>query len=294
MNDPVLIFVHVPKAGGTTLHTILARQYAPAATYRLDIQHPGELQRFLELPPEARARIRCLRGHLPFGLHTQLPRPPHYITLLRDPVERFLSQYRHCLRAPENAARLGFPPERSRSLEAYLDLEIERRGLNFQTRFLCGAFDRTHPEAPYPPLPADALARACDHLDRHILLAGPVDRFDEFLVLAQRLLGWRRLAYLRRNVDPDRGNGEAPDPRPETLARIRALHAADEALVAHARARFDRLVAAQGPDFTRAVLGLRRWDALACRAQRAYNTAPIRRLRALARTGLRSMSHRHA
>ena len=283
-----LVFVHIPKAGGTTLHAILERQYAPAVTWRCDMQQHGDLQRFLALPPRQRDAVRCLRGHLPFSLCALLPRPAACVTLLREPVQRFVSQYSHCRRNPANAEAIGFPRERTRTLEDYIELEIERHGINLQTRLIGGYLDLQRPEPPFDPLPADALDTAKHNLQTHFLAAAPVERFDEFLVLMKRLLGWRCRAYTRRNIDPA---ASAARPLPPALAeRIRELHHLDRELFRFVRVRFEQQVREQGAGFQREVERLRRRAALLHGLQTLYNRPSLLRLRRRARRACRSLA----
>jgi len=66
-----LIFLHIPKAAGTTLHSILESHYAAENTH--SIYDPDEAAReFAAWPLEKREPIRLLKGHLAFGLHELL------------------------------------------------------------------------------------------------------------------------------------------------------------------------------------------------------------------------------
>jgi len=92
--DEALIFLHIPEAAGSTLHRIINRQYPPSSRYHVE---GGRVKQSIDelksLPEDERAGILCLKGLMHFGLHELLPRPVHYITILRDPVERAVSHY---------------------------------------------------------------------------------------------------------------------------------------------------------------------------------------------------------
>ncbi len=45
------------------------------------------------MPEEKRNKIRCLKGHMPFGLHKYLLNSSVYLTVLREPIERVISHY---------------------------------------------------------------------------------------------------------------------------------------------------------------------------------------------------------
>src|SRR5262245_34850495 len=98
-----VIFLHLPKTGGTTLSAILERQYRPdqVLPIRGDVRsNRGDMvfDVLRSVPQERIASLRLVSGHIPYGMHELLPAPSLYITLLRDPVQRALSQYRHVLR----------------------------------------------------------------------------------------------------------------------------------------------------------------------------------------------------
>lgn len=88
-----LIFLHIAKASGSTLHRIIERQYPAEVIYSIDGLNVAEsTNKFKNLSREQRQKIKVLKGHMSFGLHEYLPRPSTYITMLREPVERvFLS-----------------------------------------------------------------------------------------------------------------------------------------------------------------------------------------------------------
>ena len=90
--DRTLIFLHIPKAAGTTLNRIFRRRYRKSDIYMFDGSYE-KLDTFKKLPPERRRQIRLLCGHMPFGMHKYLLRLADYITILRDPVDRIVSHY---------------------------------------------------------------------------------------------------------------------------------------------------------------------------------------------------------
>jgi len=95
MTEPLtLIFHHIGKTGGMTLRDIVTRQYPAKALY----EFPGgkEMERLDELArmkESRRRKIRCLMGHWIFGVHEHVPGPYAYMTMLREPVDRTISNF---------------------------------------------------------------------------------------------------------------------------------------------------------------------------------------------------------
>ena len=83
-NNLHVIFLHIPKAAGTTLTRILERYYNKDRIFVIWGRRLQEsIGEFTSLPAASRAEIMLLRGHMPFGLHEHLPEPSTYITMLR-------------------------------------------------------------------------------------------------------------------------------------------------------------------------------------------------------------------
>jgi len=98
-----LIFLHIPKNGGTTLNTIINRKYKKDAIFNIvEVNHERpNIPEFKNLPQNEREKIKVLKGHLQFGLHTYLPGPSKYVTLLRKPEDRIYSYYQYVKQRPQ-------------------------------------------------------------------------------------------------------------------------------------------------------------------------------------------------
>ncbi len=279
-------FVHLPKAAGTTLHGILMRQYPADRTLILDVQRPGYRETLDAITERQKATALCLRGHMPFGLHSITGREFACITVLRDPVRRFISKYRNLARRPERALEMGFPLERLGSLEDFITMQVERNAMNFQTRMIAGWVDLEAPLFPYAePVPDEALARAQANIEQYFTVAGLVEKFDESVALMQLALGWSPVRYARRNVAP--GAGSSPGPgggvQDRLSERIRSLNHLDVQLVAFATARLEHQMQAAGEEFTRALAGIRRRSGMLSRLQGLARSMGLGRMAPLAR-----------
>jgi hypothetical protein len=131
-----LLFVHLGRTGGTTLRTdVLYKRVRPEATFCVDIPEPparyGSVNDLLALPFKEQAKLRLVLGHMPFGLRNRLPIPEtwHYVTFLRDPATRIVSEYYQVRANPGNPAH---PLGLQHSLE-----EFVRRGYGLSWNGMC-------------------------------------------------------------------------------------------------------------------------------------------------------------
>jgi len=230
-----IIFLHIPKAAGTTLKVITQQLYVPRVTYEIvdGLTKDSQLAAFRALSEAERRRIKFLQGHFPFGLHEHLPQPAAYITLLRDPVERILSSYYYILREPKHFRH----QEVAGGGMSILDyVESEKLYLNNgQTQIIAG------PDAggddPRRSPAKDLLSRALENLDKHFAVVGLSERFVESLALLRRRFGWPNVRYHNENVTQNRP-ARAAVPQ-KTIERIRELNQLDLRLYDWAARRFE-------------------------------------------------------
>jgi hypothetical protein len=190
--DPLLL-VHLPKTAGTTLAQLMRYHYRAGA-----FKGAGNvLSRFDDAEPRLRTiarkpRFRAAAGHVSFGLAEQVLPEATFVTILREPVARTLSQY-YFLTESGNGTGL-VPPWLDGDVRGIgLDEAFERGYLlnDLQTRMLCGLV------SPFEELPADALTRATANLRERFAYVGTTEHFDELLALLNLELGWPTTAYER-------------------------------------------------------------------------------------------------
>jgi hypothetical protein len=226
-----LIYIHVPKAAGTTFSDIIEQNYPPREVLTI-LHQPGRtIEDFMRQPIEERQRPRVIKGHFPFGLHEHVPRPCTYITILRDPVARVLSHYYYVLRTPEHYLYDKVAGSKM-SLAKYVGSPVTTELDNGQVRMIsgCGRF------IPIGQCGQQHLQQAKENLQKHFLFAGLVERFDETLLILGRFLEWKNLFYTRKNVT-DHSDPFAVDL--SVLQTIREKNSLDVELYAFVRNHFD-------------------------------------------------------
>jgi hypothetical protein len=192
-DDRSIIYVHLPKCGGTTFNRIIEWEYPPLQVFSVDPSFfRWSYQRLLRWPQERLARIKVFKGHMPFGLHQRLAQPATYITVLRDPVDRAISDYYFPL---TNRLQPRHKVVRNVTLEEYIRITPHK---NVQTKMLSGldhGYDFLAGECS-----ADELKLAKRNLSTQFSLVGLTERFNESLALAKIEFGWRLHRYADFNV----------------------------------------------------------------------------------------------
>jgi hypothetical protein len=182
---------------------------------------------------EYRSTLRLLHGHFAFGIHEYVPRSCRYVTVLREPVARVVSAYKHVLKRTSHDYH-------ERVIKGRIDLEefIETFWLeekrNRQIRDLCNEYDG--------PVDRELLEQAKRNLES-FLVVGLTERFEETFALIRRTLRLRLPFYVTRNV------GFPLQPSERAIQLIRERELLDIELYAFAQQLFDKRVGAQDNSF---------------------------------------------
>lgn len=248
--QPLIICLHLPKTGGTTLVSIMRRQYSPDAVAGLGVAQPA-------LAPIQRAaqalfpHTAVAHTNLRVGLHAFLARESTYITLLRDPVERVISQYFHILRDPSWSPHQTLHAERI-SLKSWASSGRFPRAANLQTARLSGA------DPSDRPCPAALLQQAKRNLRERFSVVGITERFDETAIMLKRAFHWRSVLYTSQNVGANRPHKASIDAG--TLRAIEDANRLDIELYDYARGIFEEQLSRQPADFEMELEAFRRMN----------------------------------
>jgi len=236
--NETILFLHIPKTGGSTLYKILERQYSRAQTLRLE---SAEIARFKKLSAEQRGRYRLIEGHLYFGLHRFIPRASTYFTFMRRPVERVLSFYYYARSTPDHYLYSHLANERL-DLKTAIAGELTPELRNGQTRQLAG----DEWEDPQRVVTRAALERAQANLT-HFRVVGLQEEFDASLLLLRRAFDWHLPFYVKENVTNKKPDETFLDP--DTRELIEEANRFDLELYDYARGLFEEQCRAAGNSF---------------------------------------------
>ena len=247
-NFDTLIFLHIPKTAGTTLRPIIERQYRRSVILRAYNSGEGAKGRefFVALPIERIKRVGLVVGHIEFGWHALMPQKAIYLTMLREPIDRVVSQYYHIRghtsHRLHNAVKGG-----AVDIEEYVRRGLNPDASNGETHWLSGGLESdTH-----SGLPEEALQKAKDNIEEYFPVIGIQERFDESLILFKRAFRWKWVYYSRRNVADSRASlTTLPD---RVVRTIREFNQLDIDLYEYAQRKFEDLVLNEGITFRREV-----------------------------------------
>lgn len=209
-ND-ILYFLHIRKTGGTTLMTLLDDHFDVNS-----ILTEHDWHSLLPKMPKDFLKIRLVRGHFGYGLHRILPQKPIYITMLRDPTDRTVSDYEQSKRTANfeeiilpnteidevihSKNRIRFTNNQIHSLT--LDREIsdltslltKQHGLFYLTVF---ALEMRSPNDPND----EELLQLAKKKILEFAFVGLSEKFEESLDLLCYTFGWRPIRnIINQNV----------------------------------------------------------------------------------------------
>ena len=180
------IFLHIPKTAGTTLTTIINRNYAGGAIKTLYVPDSfgSDLAEGLN-----DLNTKMLYGH--FAYDNILNNSKYYVfTFLREPVSRTISNFIHL----KNSAEIQHQ-EWMKDVRTLEDFLSKKQSFNWQARHLSG--QKFH--ADFGKDLDYSLQLAKTNLNR-MNLVGITELFEDSLLCLSKDLGWKKLRFSRENV----------------------------------------------------------------------------------------------
>ena len=210
--EPVLVFIHFLKTGGTTLNHIMFRKFPRKKVFH--IRSHLHRETFLQMSDEKRSEFDYITGHVPACIHNFISRPCRYIILLREPLERAISDYYFILAFVQHHQHERYNREKV-TLEEHLRKKpgstpgIIKLLLYPKLEFL--------PDIPIMEKWRDFESYTMNEmieegkrkLRQDFFQVGILDRFGEFVFLLSRRLKWKLPYYHIANRNSSRPRADA-------------------------------------------------------------------------------------
>jgi hypothetical protein len=199
----VLIHLHIPKTGGTSLNSMVQHGFRDDEVLGITVfgssgteqrdglglaRHEYFRQQLASYSPDELRRIRYVTGHLPVGLHSAFDRPVKYFTVIRHPVDRVISEFFFRIQQNNPTLKDGNPLR----FEEYVESHHDVHSSNYQVRALSGCPEL---EAERVEVESRHLEKAKRNIEEYFLTAAPLEGMTEVALLVRRIYGWpmRRL-----------------------------------------------------------------------------------------------------
>lgn len=245
----LLIHLHLPKTGGSTLNGMIKRGFKRDEMFQstlLDDQVFSGLGVATYESCERSLRryelnhIRYLSGHVPYGVHRIFNRPAQYISVVRHPVERVLSYFFFGRQIGDPYLKNG----RWLSLEEYVENQRDIILNDHQTRVISGCPDLDAKAGPCgaevigAPVQAHHLDQAKRNVENSFLAIASLEQLTELALMVRTIYGWpmRRLHNDYKN--PTKGRPRLADIAPHLIKIIERCNAHDIELYEWAGKRF--------------------------------------------------------
>ena len=227
MLDRTIYYVHVPKAGGTSVWDALSHTFRSSVYY-------ADIAAFQASPPEPQVYDLVGLHFSPWTVLDRLRPGDLVVGLVREPVARFLSSVVHSRRATEDPETLGpsMLAMRDTPLWDFLDTPLGRQEAQLQLNLLGAA-----PERPFDT--AVMLENARSLIARQDVLFAPTDDADRMVGRLFERLGRKPPPLLRLNTNKPADYRQHVAEFSEAMPKLLALMAADRDLYDAVRQQFD-------------------------------------------------------
>jgi hypothetical protein len=218
-DNKTVLFLHIPKTGGTTLREHVNRNVAPEKLFlsadRLQLQYAKDAySKHIN-----QYDVMYFRGHFSLNNQVFLNDYKDYtecVSILRDPVARFSSSYRYMMSNWDCEGMYGetlrnaklknlvdvieYVKEEVKSEIYPPDMQFHMEVDNGMTRRLSDAGDTV----PFGQVTRDMLEQAKRNLETRFSVIGITEEYNKFLWLLVNKYGWDINPSIRRNVNKKR------------------------------------------------------------------------------------------
>ena len=191
-----IYFLHIPKTAGTTFYSAIQKHFSPKNTLILNDEGDEINEYFQSTPMDEREHLKFCRQHVDYSYYQYFSRKLVYITMLRNPIARVQSFYKHVLRVKDHKYH-------ARVVEQNIDMfdfatKIATNDVsNKQVKMLVGG--KAKEQRRLSALDLLEIAKMRLH---EFAFFGLTERFDVSMQLLAYTFGWETLAYISKNQAP--------------------------------------------------------------------------------------------
>jgi len=253
MTNQTMIYIHIPKTAGNTLHRILHREYMLKRGNVFQFANPLKIKKFIALPEGFRKKLSLIKGHLHYGVHNYINMPAQYFVMLREPIKRTLSHYNY-LRVSRDTMLYKEMKQNKYTLDELFESGRVLNLDNCQVRFLCGVDN-----IPFDGVTEQHLESAINNLTliNNQDGIGIAEYFDESILLFSQKFNWRMPWYLRRNVN-NNPLLKLTDLNSQTMEKLKHFNRYDEILYRKAHELFKLKLDSANPSFAKEVAAFKK------------------------------------
>lgn len=219
-------FLHIPKTAGTSLKMLLMEQF-----HKDDIFPAQTNEQMAKIEADDIPNYKLFIGHHGYQFIDHFaPFRPQLITMLRDPINRVISDYYFARQRPDRDPIILECP----TFEAYLSHpHIQNRIFNNQSQHLLGVGYNDFLELDFDDC-YDTITQRLDDME----FVGITERFPESLLLLAHTFDWNISKEIRRNVSVNRSDIEEIDT--QLIDVVRQKNELDYRVYDYARNLFER------------------------------------------------------
>lgn len=199
-NKKLIVFVHIPKTGGTTIGDLFFKKFS-----NLELYAPRSskgLQENIEFKNVNFAKLKAISSHTMVFGGKLFGRTIRYITILRSPIKRILSFYMHVQRDSNHALH---DKASTLSLRDFVDGGFCPDTSNYQTRLLSGvsSLEEINEENNYNKIINNAdLKKAKHNLINDFDFVGIQEYFNQSYIWINKYLEFKITGYKTRKKTP--------------------------------------------------------------------------------------------
>jgi hypothetical protein len=241
-DDDVLFYLHIPKTAGLSLIALLDAHFRTEEIFPLHSAPSPEM--FEVYSPEQIAGYRLVRGHFDFGpydngIYKHITPNPICLTMLREPISRTISHYRHNLRHDHGRWHDVIVAQKMSLKDFVCSPDTYAAVVNHQTRLLVGKV-KGNPQnyVDSKALSEEAMLSLAKERLEQFAFFGLIERFHESILLLSHTFGWKPVeAYPMLNKSPEPSDPDSIPP--EALEAIIARTRLDAELYQYAQQLFE-------------------------------------------------------